>query len=140
MSGIGAALLVVAMVAYYLNEGGLSKPTELTTQLQLKEPLARSLAAPAVSMVSSSVNVKNLAIRCQTAMIKDVCGVMTASAPRAGEPSTERLFIAGVGEVDAQAFNRLREAGDHMCAEVERECDANWLGAGCKIARAMYPL
>lgn len=135
-----AALLAAAILAYYWNVAGLSKPNGPVLQLQSSEPLTRALAQRAVSAATSSMEIKSLAVRCQTAMIKDVCGVMTASTPRDGEGNTERLFIAGVGEVDAKAFNRLREAGDRMCAEVERECGANWLGAGCKIARAMYPL
>ena len=73
-------------------------------------------------------------------MIKDVCGITNSSSSEGRERNTERLFIAGVGEVDASAFNRLRDAGDKMCGEVETECAANWAGAGCKIARAMYPV
>ena len=73
-------------------------------------------------------------------MIKDVCGIMISRKPSGNERNTERLFISGVGEVDAGVFNRLREAGDKMCGEVEAECSANWSGAGCKIARAIYPV
>ena len=85
-------------------------------------------------------DIKSLAARCQTAMIKDVCGIMTSGKSAGNGRNTQRLFIAGVGEVDAGVFNRLREAGDRMCGEVETECSANWAGAGCKIARAMYPV
>ena len=65
---------------------------------------------------------------------------MTSSTPVINGFNTERLFITGVGEVDASVFNRLREAGDKVCGEVETECVAKWLGAGCKIARAVYPV
>ena len=95
---------------------------------------------PKASTVAALSDIKSLAARCQTAMIKDVCGIMTSSKPVGDGRDTERLFIAGVGEVDAIVFNRLREAGDKMCGEVETECSANWVSAGCKIARAMYPV
>jgi hypothetical protein len=74
--------------------------------------------------------------RCQVAMLRDVCGVMKGSAPQA---SQGRLFIAGLGEVDAQAFSRLRAAGDTMCQDVAAQCQADWAGQTCKIARALYP-
>jgi hypothetical protein len=80
--------------------------------------------------------IAQLTQRCQTAMLRDVCGVMKGSAPNTKQG---RLFIAGVGEVDAQAFSRLREAGDAMCQEVAVECETDWAGQACKIARALYP-
>ena len=47
---------------------------------------------------------------------------MTSSKPAINGFNTERLFITGVGEVDARVLNRLREAGDKVCGEVETEC------------------
>ena len=96
---------------------------------------------PVVSSATAALSdIKSLAARCQTAMIKDVCGIMTSSKPVGDGRDTERLFIAGVGEVDASVFNRLREAGDKMSRDVETECSTNWVGEGCKIARAMHPV
>ena len=95
---------------------------------------------PKADFTAALSDIKSLAARCQTAMIKDVCGIMTSSKPALNGLNTERLFIAGLGEVDASVFNSLRQAGDKMCGEVETECSANWAGAGCKIARAMYPV
>ena len=51
---------------------------------------------------------------------------MTSSKPAINGFNTERLFITGVGEVDASVFNRLREAGDKVCGGVETEYVANW--------------
>jgi hypothetical protein len=90
-------------------------------QAAAQPPDARALAA--------------LTQRCQTAMLRDVCGVMKGSAPKASEG---RLFIAGVGEVDAKAFSKLREAGDAMCQEMALQCQTDWLGQACKIGRALY--
>ena len=102
--------------------------------------LAVAYQPEASSAAAALSDIKGLASRCQTAMIKDVCGIMISSKPSGNERNTECLFISGVGEVDARVFNRLREAGDKMCGEVEAECSANWSGAGCKIARAIYPV
>lgn len=69
-------------------------------------------------------------------MVKDTCRVMNTSTP--AQP-TARLFIAGIGEVDAAAFAALRQYGDAMCAEVGVQCTADWDGRSCRIARALYP-
>ena len=37
---------------------------------------------------------------------------MTSSKSAGNGRNTEHLFIAGIGEVGASVFNRLREAGD----------------------------
>ena len=143
--GAGAALLVVAVFATVWYEPDMGKVTEGVTPALANA--ATSNTSPAVvyqseesSATTALSDIKSLATRCQIAMIKDVCGIMTSSKPDGNERSTERLFIAGVGEVDAEVFNRLRDAGDKMCGEVETECVANWVGSGCKIAKAMYPV
>lgn len=74
--------------------------------------------------------------RCNTRMLQDTCGVMTASVPT--QPAA-RLFIAGVGEVDGEAFERLRRQGDVMCREVGQQCRSDRAGAACRIALALYP-
>ena len=144
-AGAGAALLVVAIVATVWYAPVLIKAKQGVTPAQASPstsniPPAVPRQPEASSAAASLSDIKSLAARCQTAMIKDVCGIMTSSKPAGNGRDSERLFIAGVGEVDAKVFNRLREAGDKMCGEVETECAANWAGAGCKIARAMYPV
>lgn len=142
--GVVVALVLAAIAASVWYAQGLNRTNESTSLPNRKEPTAhlstatlqQSLASP---VANRSLDIKSLAARCQTAMIKDVCGVMTASKPSGNQSGAERLFIAGVGEVDAAVFNRLREAGDKMCGEVETECVANWVGSSCKIARALYP-
>ena len=145
LAGAGAVLLVVAIFATVWYEPDRGKVTEGVTPAQANA--ATSNTPPAVvhqpeasSATTALPDIKSLAARCQIAMIKDVCGIMTSGKPDGNERSTERIFIAGVGEVGAKAFNRLREAGDKMCSEVETECVANWVGSGCKIAKAMYPV
>ena len=141
--GVGVFLVVAAVGAV------LWYSTDLTTD-SVEKPVAQvavsvASALPpsmstALAVAGSSSDLSGLVVRCQAAMSKDLCGVMAGNAPPANQGSSERLFIAGIGEVDAKAFNRLREAGDKMCGEVQIECAADWLGAGCKIAKAMYPV
>jgi hypothetical protein len=81
--------------------------------------------------------VTELAQRCQVEMLRGTCSAMNASP---STPSSSRVFIAGVGEVDGAKFAALRRAGDAMCGEVETACRSDWQGSTCKIARALYPL
>lgn len=145
LTGVVCALLVAATFASVWYEPDLGKVKAGVTPAQTSAPTSNISLVVAQQPEASSAaaalsDVKSLAARCQTAMVKDVCGVMTSSKVGGNAGNVERLFIAGVGEVDASVFNRLREAGDKMCGEVETECVANWAGAGCKIARAMYPI
>ena len=145
LASVGAALLVAVISATVWYDRDLGKvndeviPTQASA-LTANTPLATSHQPQEDTSTVALSDIKSLAARCQTAMVKDVCGIMTSSKPAGNGRDSERLFIAGVGEVDAKVFNRLREAGDKMCGEVETECAANWAGAGCKIARAMYPV
>jgi hypothetical protein len=74
---------------------------------------------------------------CQISMAKDVCGVMKISPPQSGQ---SRLFISGIGEVNAQAFNQPKAAGNAICKEVETQCKTQWDGKSCRIARSLYPI
>ena len=145
LAGAGTALLVSAIAATVWYKPVFGKVDYEVMQASARAPtanisLARADQAEASAASTGLSNIKSLAARCQIAMVKDVCGIMTSSKPSGNGRNTERLFIAGIGEVDAGVFNRLREAGDKMCGEVETECVANWAGSGCKIARAMYPV
>jgi hypothetical protein len=86
---------------------------------------------------SSPTTVEALVDRCNVHMLKDTCRVM--SSPSSMQ-SSKRMFIAGVGEVDASAFESMRSYGDKMCQAVGAECAAEWDGRSCRIARALYPL
>ena len=91
---------------------------------------------PNTQLSATAGQIALLAQRSQTAMLKDVCGVMRCSVPKASQAG---LFIAGVGEVDAQAFARLRAAGDTMCQQLEAQLHSDWLGQECRIGKALYP-
>ena len=61
-------------------------------------------------------------------MINEVCGILTSTKPGGNGRNTDRLFIAGVGEVDANVINRPREAGDKMWSESGRRGLQNCAG------------
>jgi hypothetical protein len=87
--------------------------------------------SPQVSAVDALVQ------RCSLQMLKDTCRVM--SSPASTQPAGSRLLIAGVGEVDSATFAELRRYGDTMCQAIGAQCAADWSGASCRIARALYP-
>lgn len=77
-----------------------------------------------------------LAQRCQTEMLRGTCTAMRVDPSTS---ATQRVFIAGVGEVDGAAFAALRNAGEAMCGDVVQACRSDWQGNTCRIARALYP-
>lgn len=89
-----------------------------------------------VAAVDAS-DIHALGQRCQAEMLRGTCGAMRADA---STPVTQRVFIAGFGEVDGAAFAALRSAGDAMCSNLVETCRSDGQGKPCRIARALYPL
>lgn len=91
---------------------------------------------PAAAVDANAYAITALAQRCQTEMQRGTCTAMRADA---STPAAQRVFIAGIGEVDGTAFAALRSAGDAMCGDVVNACSSDWQGNTCRIARALYP-
>jgi hypothetical protein len=72
---------------------------------------------------------------CVTAMVKSSCQVMAGTSPPA---TASAVVIAGVGQIDAQAYRALREAGDAMCGIAKSACVKDWEGGSCRSARALW--
>jgi hypothetical protein len=74
-------------------------------------------------------------------MVQGSCQIMGARdrPPVDAVQASQRVFVAGVGEVDAVVYERLRRQGDVMCGEVRRACEHHWNGDDCRIAQALYP-
>jgi hypothetical protein len=72
---------------------------------------------------------------CVVAMLKSACVAMN---DKTDIPPSEVVLIAGVGRVDARSYRALREAGEGMCAQVQNSCGAQWDGAPCRTARALW--
>jgi hypothetical protein len=100
-----------------------------------------ALAAPRwlrnATPAANEVELAALSQRCQAEMLRGTCSAMNTSAPTSG---ASRLFIAGVGEVDAAAFAALRAAGNEMCGDAAKACRADWNGNTCRVTRALYPV
>lgn len=112
---------------------GLLVVLALVAALTLTAPVLMRVNPPAADPQELAA----LTQRCQTEMLRGTCSAMNASAPKAG---ASRLFIAGVGEVDASAFAALRAVGDQMCSEAAVACRKDWSGNTCRVTRALYPV
>jgi hypothetical protein len=72
---------------------------------------------------------------CVQAMLRSTCQVVN---DKSDIPPSDVVLIAGVGRVDARSYRALREAGEGMCAQVQTQCSADWDGASCRTARALW--
>lgn len=73
---------------------------------------------------------------CVEAMIKNTCTIM--NGPTASQTSNV-VFVAGVGAIDANAYKELRASGEAMCGLVRQACERNWDDPRCKTARSLWP-
>ena len=77
--------------------------------------------------------------RCASDMVSQTCRVMgNAPAGATSVPEGTVVFVAGVGAIDAQVYNRLLADGQAMCETVRNSCMQAWDGPACKTARALY--
>lgn len=99
-------------------------------------PYKTAEAAGTTAKAAEPPAIAALTQRCQDEMQRGTCSAMRANPPAS---SAARLFIAGVGEVDAAAFTALRAAGNQMCGDAAAACRQDWNGNTCRITRALYP-
>lgn len=94
-------------------------------------------APPAPAPVLASVEVERIVGACVTAMVQSTCQVVR---DRSGPPPPEAtvVFVAGVGPVDATAYNAIRAAGEQMCDTVKAACVQSWEGPQCRTARSLW--
>jgi len=77
---------------------------------------------------------------CVQDMVANTCKVMgTGAAPVTAKPG-DLVFVAGVGPIDAVAYQQMYAAGDAMCSVVRDACARQWDGAQCMTARTLYRL
>ena len=97
------------------------------------EPMSRQLATK---------QVEQLTARCQDAMLREACVAQkdrSSLLQRTAAPAASQVFVAGVGAIDAGAYNDIRAAGEAMCGMVKSNCSAAWEGGACKTARSLWP-
>lgn len=73
---------------------------------------------------------------CVQQMVSNTCSVMK-DAPQSPKPGSY-VLIAGIGRVDAQAYEAIRQSGEAMCEQVKRQCQADWNGPSCRTARQLW--
>lgn len=75
---------------------------------------------------------------CVQDMVTNTCKVMgTGSASVTAKPG-DLVFVAGVGPIDAVAYQQMYAAGAAMCGVVHEACARQWDGAQCMTARTLY--
>ena len=97
------------------------------------EPMSRQVPAK---------QVEQLTARCQDAMLREACVAQkdrSGLLQRGAAPAASQVFVAGVGAIDAGAYNDIRTAGEAMCGMVKSKCNADWEGGACKTARSLWP-
>jgi hypothetical protein len=97
------------------------------------EPMSRQV---------STKQVEQLTARCQDAMLREACVAQkdrSGLLQRSAAPAASQVFVAGVGAIDAGAYNDIRAAGEAMCGIVRTKCNADWEGGACKTARSLWP-
>ena len=73
---------------------------------------------------------------CVQAMLRSTCRVSNDKSTAA--PTAKTVFVAGVGQVDAASYQKLRAAGEAMCTDVRKACSANWSSATCRTGRSLW--
>lgn len=98
---------------------------------------APAAAATPTAVAQAPAEVERIAQACVTAMVQSTCQVVR---DRSGPPPPEAtvVFVAGVGPVDATAYNAIRAAGEEMCNTVKAACLQSWEGPQCRTARSLW--
>lgn len=126
-----------------MNGRGRARPGRVLAALALaclaaagcRPPADMPTAPPATAPAVPADPAARLARQCDAAMGAGTCAVMNAdAAPAPGE----RVFVAGLGEVDGALYAQLRTEGATMCARVQRHCREDWDGEACRLARVLY--
>lgn len=79
-----------------------------------------------------------LVSRCVEAMTREVC-VAQKDQTNSSAPAASQVFVAGVGQIDAQAYSEIRSSGEAMCSLVKTRCSGGWNGSACVAARSIWP-
>jgi hypothetical protein len=86
---------------------------------------------------AAATELDRIVARCTEDMVRQTCRVM-GSAAGASVPDGTVVFVAGIGAIEAEVYNRLRADGEAMCSTVRRSCSSDWAGRPCRTARALY--
>jgi hypothetical protein len=74
---------------------------------------------------------------CVQDMVASTCAVMNTGASAPSAKPGDVVFVAGVGQVDAKAYEQIYAAGDAMCSVVRDACARDWGSTQCLTARKL---
>ena len=86
---------------------------------------------------ANAAQVQQVFDACSQEMLRNTCRVTNDKSSSAA-PAASSVFVAGVGQIDAAAYQSLRAAGDAMCGQVRQSCTENWVGSPCRTARSLW--
>ena len=89
---------------------------------------------------AGSSQLDTLHARCVQDMMANTCKVMGTGSTAVTAKPGELVFVAGIGAIDAVAYQQMYSAGDAMCSVVRDACAKQWDGGQCKTARTLYQL
>jgi hypothetical protein len=78
--------------------------------------------------------------RCVQDMVANTCKVMGMGSTATTAKPSDLVFVAGIGAIEAVAYQQLYAAGDAMCSVVRSACAEKWDSGQCKTARTLYRL
>lgn len=93
---------------------------------------------PARVGTASEAELDALVTRCVEAMAREVC-VAQKDQATSSAPAASQVFVAGVGQIDAQAYSEIRSSGEAMCSLVKTRCSGGWNDSACVAARSIWP-
>lgn len=93
---------------------------------------------PAHTGATAAADLDALVNRCVEAMAREVC-VAQKDQANGSTPAASQVFVAGVGQIDAQAYSEIRSSGEAMCSLVKTRCSGGWNDSACVAARSIWP-
>ena len=77
---------------------------------------------------ADSSQLDTLHARCVQDMVANTCKVMGTGSTAVTAKPGELVFVAGIGAIDAVAYQQMYSAGDAMCSGVRDACAKQWDG------------
>ncbi len=79
-----------------------------------------------------------LLARCVQDMVANTCKVMGTGSTAVTAKPGELVFVAGIGAIDAVAYQQMYSAGEAMCSVVRDACARDWSSQQCRAARKLW--
>jgi hypothetical protein len=90
-----------------------------------------------VGQRSNEVSVERIYDRCVDQMVRSSCVAMNDKSPSTPRPGA-RVFVAGIGAIDAESYRQIRESGEAMCTQIRKSCETDFDGAQCRTAASLW--